>query len=316
MNGSKQIKHEEHEGHKGRTTQAGTATNDRGMERHTECAYYLLRLVLVKLVFDGVDEGEPTGFDDVLADADGAPDVVVVGRFDDHADAGGGAGFAVDDADFVVDQPHVAEAGEIAVEGLAHGGVEGVDGAVAFGDFEAFVAVDADFDGRFGDRLTVALGADADVVFEALEVRLEGAGDAADEHVERGLGRFEVIALGLEIDDLLEDRVHQGLVVGQLVLGGEGRDVRAAGQLAHENPPLVADQSRVHVLVAAGGPGDGVNVHAALVGEGALAYEWLIVAVIEVGRFIDKPRQLGQVGQRPAAKDLVALLDAQIGHHR
>src|SRR5262245_279877 len=274
----------------------------------------LLGLVLVELVFDGVHEGEPTGFDDVLADADGAPDILVVGGFDEDADAGGGAGFAVDDADFVVDQPHVAEAGEIAVEGLAHGGVEGVDGAVAFGDFEAFVAVDADFDGGFGDRLAVALGADADVVFEALEMRLEGASDAADEHVERGFGRFEVVALGLEIDDLLEDRVHEGFVVSELVLGGEGRDVGAAGELADDDAPLVADEGGIHVLVAAGGAGDGVDVHAAFVGEGTLPDEGLIVAVVEVGGLVYEPRKLGQMCQRAAAEDLVALFDAEIGH--
>src|SRR5690349_8262921 len=76
--------------------------------RHPECAYYfaatapgvclLLCCILVQLVFDGIDEGEPARFDDVLADADRAPDIVVVGGLDDDADAGGSAGLAVDDA--------------------------------------------------------------------------------------------------------------------------------------------------------------------------------------------------------------------------
>src|SRR3954470_20206571 len=109
----------------------------------------LLRFVLVELVLDGIDQSEPAGFDDVFADADGAPGVVVVRRLDEYADAGGGAGFAVDDADFVVDQPHLTKAGKIAVHGLTHGGVEGVDGAVALGHFHSLLAFDADFDRRF-----------------------------------------------------------------------------------------------------------------------------------------------------------------------
>ena len=66
------------------------------------------QFVAIQLVFKRVDQRHPTGFDDVLADADGAPDCVRVAAFDDHADAGGGAGFGVDDADLVVDQVHVA----------------------------------------------------------------------------------------------------------------------------------------------------------------------------------------------------------------
>src|SRR5262249_15185299 len=75
----------------------------------------LLRLVLKKLVFNRIDQGEPAGFDDVLAHADGAPDIVMIGRFDDHPDAGRRASFAVHDADFVIDQPHFAKAGKITV---------------------------------------------------------------------------------------------------------------------------------------------------------------------------------------------------------
>src|SRR4029450_4335131 len=71
----------------------------------------LLRsFVLVQLVLDRIDQGEPARLEEVFADADGAPHVVMIGRLDDHADAGGRAGFAVDDAEFVVDQPHVSKA--------------------------------------------------------------------------------------------------------------------------------------------------------------------------------------------------------------
>src|ERR1043165_5546796 len=104
---------------------------------------YLLRLILIKLVFDGIDQSEPAGFDDVFTDADGAPDALVVARFDDDADAGRGARFAVDDANFVVDQAHILERRKIAGEGLAHRGIKGVDRAVALGHFEAILAAHA-----------------------------------------------------------------------------------------------------------------------------------------------------------------------------
>ena len=42
--------------------------------------------VLVQLVFEAVDQGDPTGLDHVFADADRAPDVVLVAAFDHHAD--------------------------------------------------------------------------------------------------------------------------------------------------------------------------------------------------------------------------------------
>ena len=55
--------------------------------------------VLRELVFKAVAQRQPAGFDDVLADTDGAPDVAVVARLDHHADPGGGALADVDDPD-------------------------------------------------------------------------------------------------------------------------------------------------------------------------------------------------------------------------
>ena len=49
------------------------------------------------------------------------------------------------------------------------------------------------------------------------------------------------------------------------------------------------------VLVAGRARDDGVDVHAALVGEGALADERLAGAEVHVGRLVDEARQLGQL---------------------
>jgi hypothetical protein len=48
--------------------------------------------LLPEFVFDAVHQRQPRRLDDVLADADGAPDVRAVARLDDHADPGRGAG--------------------------------------------------------------------------------------------------------------------------------------------------------------------------------------------------------------------------------
>src|SRR5207248_4978804 len=53
--------------------------------------------------------------------------------------------------------------------------------AVPFGDFEPLLAVDADFDGGFGDRGASALGTDADVILEPFKVRCERAGGRSEE---------------------------------------------------------------------------------------------------------------------------------------
>ena len=70
-----------------------------------------------QLQADGVYQGLPTGFDDVFADADGAPTAAVVAPFDQDADVGGGAFVGIEDADFVVGQ---ADVGDLRVE-LAKG---------------------------------------------------------------------------------------------------------------------------------------------------------------------------------------------------
>ena len=78
----------------------------------------------------------------------------------DDADAGGGAGLGVDDADLVVDQLHLGQVRKGAVQGLAQGGVEGVDRAVPFGHFVPHLVADAQLDrglGRDVGRLPIGL---------------------------------------------------------------------------------------------------------------------------------------------------------------
>src|ERR1039457_2087887 len=66
-----------------------------------------------QLQADGVDEGFPTGVDDVLADADGGPTAAVVAPLDEDADIGGGTFAGIEDADFVIGE---ADVGDLRIE--------------------------------------------------------------------------------------------------------------------------------------------------------------------------------------------------------
>ena len=62
--------------------------------------------IFVDFKFKRIHQRDPTGFNDVFADTDGTPHAVFVTTFNHHADSGGRAFGAVDDADFVVHQSH------------------------------------------------------------------------------------------------------------------------------------------------------------------------------------------------------------------
>ena len=94
----------------------------------------------------------------------------------------------------------------MAVERLSQGGVQGVHRAVALGHFVPHFVADAELHRGFGRRVAVAVGFDVDVVVQQLEVRLKRAGRPLDQQVERRLGRLELVAAVLQLDDLLRAR--------------------------------------------------------------------------------------------------------------
>ena len=160
----------------------------------------------------------------------------------------------------------------------------------------------------------VAVAADFHVVLQPFEVRPERPGTPLDQQVERGLRRLELVAWFSMHDHGARIWSIKARSCWTLCLRGQGDDVRAAGQLADQNPPFVADPLRIDVLVAGRGPRHGVHVHAALVGERTLADKRLLVAEVQVGRLVHEARQLGQLFQLPAAQHLVALfLEGQVG---
>ena len=58
----------------------------------------------LKKQVDTIDQCEPTGFDNIIRDADGAPTGFAVCGNNEHACFGGGRIVTVEDADLVVDE--------------------------------------------------------------------------------------------------------------------------------------------------------------------------------------------------------------------
>src|SRR5207237_10002687 len=86
---------------------------------------------------------------------------------------------------------------------------------------------------------------------------------------------LEVEAVALELLDLARE-LGRGLTAGvelEAELPGALDDVVAAGELAHQHPPPVADEGRVDVLVSRRVARNGMDVDAALVRERRLADE-------------------------------------------
>ncbi len=63
-------------------------------------------IVLQQFIFDGVDQGEPRGSDEVGGHSHGRPFVLVVAGFDEDADLRRGAGRGVYNTDFIVRERH------------------------------------------------------------------------------------------------------------------------------------------------------------------------------------------------------------------
>ena len=95
-------------------------------------------------------QGLPARLDDVLRHPDGRPRPLPVGGVDQHPRDGTGALAGVEDADPVVGQVHPGQGRKVRPDGLAQGGVEGVDRTVALGRGHHPMFADVHLDRRFG----------------------------------------------------------------------------------------------------------------------------------------------------------------------
>src|ERR1035438_1901081 len=270
-----------------------------------------------ELQADGIDEGFPTGVDDVFADTDGAPTAAVVAPLDEDADIGGGAFAGIEDADFVIGE---ADVGNLRIEpgkALAQAEVEGVEGAVTGFGGAVDIVLRPDRDGGGGSG-GVGGGPGRDLVaFDVKEVQT-GAEGLADEQFAGALGGFELVAFVLHLLDALEELAAGVLfeAVGEAVLLELIYDIAAAGKVADEDALAVADELGFDVLVGGGVLEDGADVHAALVSEGAFTDEGLVVAQRKVGQLGDEPADAGETGEFIGADGGVVELELEVGDDR
>ena len=152
------------------------------------------------------------------------------------------------------------------------------------------------------------------VAFDVEEVHA-GAEGFADQQFEGAFGGFEFVAFVLHLLDALEEFAAGVFfeAVGEAVLLELVDDVAAAGEVADQDALAVADEFRLDVLVGGGVLEDGADVHAALVGEGALADEGLVVAQRKVGQFGDEAADAGEAGEFLGADGGVVELEFEVG---
>ena len=113
---------------------------------------------------------------------------------------------------------------------------------------------------------------------------VEGAQRLPRQDFDRGVGALENVAFVFELLDLAKQFAHGGMPFVQirdqvLELGGYGSP---AGLFGEEIAPLVAHLFRRAVFVSSGLFDHCVDVHAALVGEGAFSHIGLPVIVVDV----------------------------------
>src|SRR5947209_9108850 len=108
-------------------------------------------------VLERVDQRLPRGLDDVLRDADRAPDFLAIGGVEEHACDRAGPFRLVQDPHLEVDQIDVAQPRVRLRQRLPERAIQCVDGAVALGGAHVALAVNPDLDRGLG--LNPAVGA-------------------------------------------------------------------------------------------------------------------------------------------------------------
>ena len=149
------------------------------------------------------------------------------------------------------------------------------------------------------------------------EVRLLPAAGLPHEQLEGGVGRLELVALGLEVLEPVGQLGRGPVVEVDAELAGLQRHPGPATQVGHQHPRVVAHNRGVDVLVA--GPADLAErgrVQPALVGERRRTD----VGVGGVGRQVHQlghvPADRGEPLDAPLGQTGDAHLELQVGHHR
>ena len=175
------------------------------------------------------------------------------------------------------------------------------------------MSADAELDRRLGHGPR-AMAADHAAVIEQREQRLVVRREPAHEQRDAGLGRLvgEPLVL-LRLDQL--DDLHRGggIDVLKARLARLGNHIGPAGKFAHHHPRRVADHGRVDVLVGVGVALHRGDMHARLVGEGAVADVGHVHIGREVGDLGREARDLVQVRERAGGQHAELELQLEIG---
>src|SRR5262249_27708989 len=95
-----------------------------GVIGKAECRFTSLRLILMELEFDRIQQSLPASLNHIGGDANRSPSSRTIGRFDEHSNAGSSAGTIIQYPDLVIDQLHPGEIGIIRRERLPQGRIE------------------------------------------------------------------------------------------------------------------------------------------------------------------------------------------------
>ena len=139
-----------------------------------------------------------------------------------------------------------------------------------------------------------------------------------EQQLERRVGRLERVAARLHLLDPGGDPVDEVAVTGQVVaeLAALQLDRRAAGHVADQQPHVVADADRVHVLVEIGVDLDRAGVQAGLVGERRCPDVRLARGGRHVGDLGDRVRDPGRLAEQPVGQHRPVELELEVGDDR
>ena len=265
-------------------------------------------------VLERVAERLPGGGDDVRVGAPGRPGPPLGRRVDDHPRLGGRGGVAVEDADLVV---HEVDAVELRVEGaqgLAQRRSSALTGPLPSAAVWSTSPSTSTLTVASARRSWPSRCSTRTVKSTSLKGAAVVATVPADEELEGGLGTLEARAFRLELLDELAQlaRVDDPFqLMAELLRAPLGIDPPA--ELRDDEAGLVADESRVDVLVRVPDLGRRRPVHPALVGEGARADVGGVRVGRDVGDAGDVARELGEGGQiRGAGHRLEPHLEPQV----
>ena len=111
--------------------------------------------LVVEFVVDAVDQGLPTGFDNIFGDAYCAPFGMVIARFYQHSCFGAGAFFFFQNTHFVVVEVDLFKFRVKFDQCFFDGLIQSIDRPGSLGGRNLLNAVDPQLDGGFGDRFFI-----------------------------------------------------------------------------------------------------------------------------------------------------------------